>query len=194
MTLRKKLSLYFVSIAVLMIIMGAVFYFQLKNIENQLVPTNTSQGVLHTQIEKTHVILQKILDTTLVICTIAIVASLLFVYLTARAMFYHLKQTTVLRDKLITEINKHKDTEMQLEETAARLRESNMDLDQFAYAASHDLRSPLKAIESLATWIEEDCYEILPEKSRDNFNLIKKRVRRLNALIAGMLGILSRRP
>jgi len=102
-------------------------------------------------------------------------------------LFQKLRAETVLRDELVTEIHRHMVTEKQLRETASQLQESNLDLDQFAYAASHDLRSPLRAIESLTQWIQEDCYHLLPEGSRKNFDLIKKRVRRLDSLIAGML-------
>jgi signal transduction histidine kinase len=102
-------------------------------------------------------------------------------------LFQHLQEATVLRDELIAEITRHKRTEKQLRKTALRLKESNQELDQFSYAASHDLRSPLRAIESLVSWIEEDCYDILPAESRKNFDLIRRRVQRLDDLISGML-------
>jgi signal transduction histidine kinase len=102
-------------------------------------------------------------------------------------LFNKLRTTTVLRDELLIEIQRHKDTEKKLADTAARLHESNLELNQFSYAASHDLRSPLRAIETLVKWIEEDCSSLLPETSRKNLELIKKRAQRLNALITGML-------
>lgn len=98
-----------------------------------------------------------------------------------------LSAATVLRDELLMEIKRHKETELQLEETAARLKQSNLDLDQFAYAASHDLRSPLQAIQNLAQWVVEDCYQLLPEESKKNLDLIIKRVHRLDALVTKML-------
>lgn len=98
-----------------------------------------------------------------------------------------LRATTVLRDELINEIGLRKKSEELLRLTALRLKESNYELDQFAYAASHDLRAPLRAIESLSQWIKEDCYETLPDESRKHFDLLIGRVRRLDNLISGML-------
>lgn len=102
-------------------------------------------------------------------------------------LFNKLRTTTVLKDDLLTEVEFRKQIEKKLKILTSNLTESNRDLDQFAYAASHDLRAPLRAIENLATWIEEDCYQQLPEESQKHFQLIKKRVHRLEALITGML-------
>lgn len=98
-----------------------------------------------------------------------------------------LRATTVLRDELLVEVERRKSSEDQLRETALNLEESNRELDQFAYAASHDLRSPLRGIANLVNWIEEDCHDILPLNSRNQFELLKKRVNRLDALINGIL-------
>lgn len=102
-------------------------------------------------------------------------------------LLYRLRATTVLRDELLTEVKHRKKIEKELRHVAANLRESNYALDQFAYIASHDLRAPLRAIENLADWIQEDSYEQLSEKSRNHFDLLKQRVQRLDKLISGIL-------
>ena len=73
------------------------------------------------------------------------------------------------------------------EELIEQLRQSNADLDQFAYVASHDLRSPLQAIAKIANWIEEDCVDLLPEESKKHFGLLKSRVGRLDRLLEDIL-------
>jgi signal transduction histidine kinase len=61
------------------------------------------------------------------------------------------------------------------------------ELDQFAYAASHDLKAPLRGIASLAAWLEEDLGDALSENARKQLGLMQGRVIRLESLIEGML-------
>lgn len=68
-----------------------------------------------------------------------------------------------------------------------KLQESNQDLDQFAYITSHDLKAPLRGISNLATWLEEDLGENITEESLKHIQLLKTRVKRMNALIEGIL-------
>ncbi len=72
-------------------------------------------------------------------------------------------------------------------EQATRLERSNRELDQFAYVASHDLKAPLRGISNLTEWIEEDLGDALTAESRDHMRLLKVRVRRMEALIDGIL-------
>lgn len=66
-------------------------------------------------------------------------------------------------------------------------KELIVELEQFAYIASHDLKAPLRAISNLAEWIEEDLGEGLDEETANNFKLLKKRVLRMENLIQGVL-------
>ncbi|HEX2167525.1 MAG TPA: ATP-binding protein, partial [Longimicrobiales bacterium] len=69
------------------------------------------------------------------------------------------------------------------EEAAAAYRE----LDQFAYVASHDLKAPLRGISNLAQWIQDDLGDDLPGESQEHVRLLQGRVRRMEALIDGIL-------
>ena len=67
------------------------------------------------------------------------------------------------------------------------LEKTNDELDQFAYAASHDLRAPLRGISNLATWIEEDLGQSTPKKVREHLNMLRGRASRMDKLINGLL-------
>ena len=67
------------------------------------------------------------------------------------------------------------------------LIKTNEEMEQFAYIASHDLKSPLRAIENLASWIIKDTEGILPEKSYDDLNLLIGRVERMKNLLDSLL-------
>ncbi|MGB5259760.1 MAG: CHASE domain-containing protein [Gammaproteobacteria bacterium] len=61
------------------------------------------------------------------------------------------------------------------------------ELEQFAYVTSHDLKAPLRGIANLATWLEEDLSEDQTDATREQLGLLRDRVRRMNALIEGLL-------
>ncbi len=67
------------------------------------------------------------------------------------------------------------------------LERRNSELDQFAYAVSHDLKAPLRAINNLSTWIEEDLEDRLDEETAGQMALLRKRVCRMEQMIDGLL-------
>ncbi len=75
----------------------------------------------------------------------------------------------------------------QIQRRQEELERSNRDLDQFAYVASHDLKAPLRAIATLAGWIEEDLEPVITPESREQLQLMQSRVARMDGLIDGIL-------
>jgi len=80
-----------------------------------------------------------------------------------------------------------KRADARVREVAADLKRSNEDLEQFAYVVSHDLKAPLRAMSSLATWIAEDYREALGDEGRENVDLLVNRARRMRDMIDGIL-------
>ena len=78
-------------------------------------------------------------------------------------------------------------TAQTLAKTTSSLRKRNLELDQFAYVVSHDLKAPLRAIANLSSWIEEDLSDSMTEDTLHQMNLLRGRVHRMEALIEGLL-------
>ena len=107
-------------------------------------------------------------------------------------------QLTEANEALNREIGErmHAETELKMlnetleQRVARRSTEANrraQELEQFAYVASHDLKAPLRGIANLAAWLQEDLEGKLTDATREQLELLRDRVKRMNALIEGLL-------
>lgn len=69
----------------------------------------------------------------------------------------------------------------------AKLLETNAELNNFTYVASHDFKSPLRGIDQLATWITEDMGDNLSPETRDHLRLMRTRISRMEKLLDDLL-------
>ncbi len=92
-----------------------------------------------------------------------------------------------MRDNLLKSKVKEAENLKSMEAYTLKLEKKNKELDQFAYITSHDLKSPLRGINNLTEWIEEDMGEKLSAESKGYFRMMRGRVHRLEALINSML-------
>ena len=76
----------------------------------------------------------------------------------------------------------HKNTILLVE-----LEKSNEELQEYAHIVSHDLKSPLRSINALISWIKEDSIEQLDKESLKNFELIEMTVEKMEQLISDIL-------
>lgn len=74
-----------------------------------------------------------------------------------------------------------------LDSSITLLKRQRDELDQFAHIVSHDLKAPLRGIDNVVTWIEEDHHVELSTRVRDYLNVIKGRIVRAESLLKGIL-------
>lgn len=74
-----------------------------------------------------------------------------------------------------------------LKENITLLKRKNQELDQFAHIVSHDLKAPLRGIDNVISWIEEDHISEISPKVKEYIQLIKGRLVRAENLIHGIL-------
>ena len=74
--------------------------------------------------------------------------------------------------------------------TQQQLSERNEELDRFGVIVAHDLKAPLRAISNLSEWIEEDLSDRILEDDCPIFQLLRQRVKRLDALVDELLNYL----
>lgn len=80
-----------------------------------------------------------------------------------------------------------KDTVARMETLNSELSLANKSLDEFAYVASHDLKSPLRGIASLTAWIREDLGSNVDVVVQGHLDKIGARISRMESLITGIL-------
>jgi light-regulated signal transduction histidine kinase (bacteriophytochrome) len=85
------------------------------------------------------------------------------------------------------DVTERLESENQMREYANTLEKINKELDQFAYIVSHDLKAPLRAINNLSIWIEEDLEGKMEPDTRKNFDMLRGRTHRMESLINGIL-------
>ena len=69
----------------------------------------------------------------------------------------------------------------------SNLEVQNQELSDYAHMVSHDLKSPLRSLDSLTTWLKEDYSDKLDESCNKSLDLIRSNVDKMDALINGIL-------
>lgn len=91
------------------------------------------------------------------------------------------KTLRTLANNVVNLLELHKTTFERIRVTS-ELAKTQLEMEAFAYAASHDLRSPLRGIDNLAKWIREDAQE-LDDENNERIVMIQGRISRLEGLL-----------
>lgn len=88
---------------------------------------------------------------------------------------------------VIRDLTVEKEAQAALDETLQALEESNRELKSFAYIASHDLKSPLKAFRAISEWLEFDLQGKLSDVDKNHFAMLYQRISRMEKLLDDLL-------
>ena len=89
----------------------------------------------------------------------------------------------------IEDITDRKQSEEALRVYAERLKESNRELEQFAFIASHDLQEPLRKVQAFGSRLKERLGEDLDETSADYLNRMVNATERMQVMIRDLLAL-----
>lgn len=101
--------------------------------------------------------------------------------LRARRRQYEVRQLLQERDELLTSL------EQRVADRTAKLLELNTELETFSYSVSHDLRAPLRSIETYARILCDDHAEHLVPEARNYLQRIAKNAERMDRLMQDVL-------
>ena len=88
---------------------------------------------------------------------------------------------------ILWEIDHRKTAQREIEKSAAQLELTNKELESFSYSVSHDLRSPLRAIDGYSRMFEEDFADRLDDEGRRLLAVIRSSSKKMGQLIDDLL-------
>lgn len=87
----------------------------------------------------------------------------------------------------MTDISDRKQAEEELKALTGRLENSNRELEQFAFIASHDLQEPLRKIQAFGDRLGTKCSDTLDEQGKDFLARMQNAAKRMAELIRDLL-------
>ncbi|WP_439131027.1 sensor histidine kinase [Polaribacter sp.] len=91
------------------------------------------------------------------------------------------KKEISMKSKQLTAVN------LQLEENLKLLENNNEELEDFNHIVSHDLKTPLVSVYSLASFIEEDLKDTLDDNTSKHIIMMKEVISKMESSINGLL-------
>jgi signal transduction histidine kinase len=112
------------------------------------------------------------------------VVAFAYVSINTSAEYLRLTETIAEREraeKKLEELNSH------LESAVDDLERANKELQNFAHIAAHDLKTPLRAIGTLAAWLSTDYADKFDEQGKEQVALLVTKAKQMTALVDEVL-------
>ncbi len=98
-------------------------------------------------------------------------------------------QQTSLVIATVVDITERKRAEQALQVYTAKLEQSNRDLQEFAYVASHDLQEPLRKVQAFSDRLATKYTDVFDETGRDYLKRMRDASQRMQVLINDLLSL-----
>ncbi|MCW5518595.1 PAS domain S-box protein [Aureitalea sp. L0-47] len=85
------------------------------------------------------------------------------------------------------DITELKELELQKESLVKKLAKSNKELEEYAHVVSHDLKSPLRSLYALTSWLREENEGEFSKESLSYLELIEQTLEKMEKLISNVL-------
>jgi PAS domain S-box-containing protein len=79
--------------------------------------------------------------------------------------------------------------ERRVQERTQELAAANRELQEFVYSVSHDLRSPLRAVDGFSHTVLEDYGDVIDEQGRSDLRRVRAAAQRMGELIDALLSL-----
>ncbi|HNQ11656.1 MAG TPA: hybrid sensor histidine kinase/response regulator [Bacteroidia bacterium] len=85
------------------------------------------------------------------------------------------------------EVMEEKILNKDMNSSTTQLQKTEKEIKDLLYLLTHDMNAPLRAVEQIASWIEEELPENSPQSLKDNFSLMLGRIKRMQNLLKGVV-------
>lgn len=113
------------------------------------------------------------------------------IWLVSGAPNYNLQGEVIGSIGIHLDVTEFKALEKQKELILLELEKRNEELNEYAHIVSHDLKSPLRNIDALVSWIKEDNQHTLDATTHQNLELIEQTLETMENLISNILAYSS---
>ncbi|MFK8058779.1 MAG: ATP-binding protein [Polaribacter sp.] len=102
-------------------------------------------------------------------------------------LVYNKNKKPIAAQGIVRDITQIKSLENQKERILKELEKSNSELHEYAHIVSHDLKSPLRSIDALVSWIKADNEGKFDDVTLQNFELLDTTLETMETLISNIL-------